>query len=114
MFLPEDIPHTLHTRVKRILGNPVEEDYSSFLQGLKSEADVYINLKLDDGIELEPVQKRLAVTLYVQYSMFSRTENENIARDKIITLDGLLDACNQKYRSSKKENTKFIPRMRVF
>lgn len=115
MFDPmKDIPETLHNRVKRILKTGNDEEYNAFLDGLASEAEVYIDMKLDEGITLSPGQKKLAVTLFVQYSMFSKTENESIARDKIITLDGLLDACNEKYRESKKEVRKTKRGIEVF
>lgn len=106
MFDKKNIPETLHYRVKKILGmtsSESENEYDSFLNSLAIEAKVYISTKLDNGAVLKIEQEKLAVDLYVQYSMFSKTENENVARDKIITLDGLLDSINSKYRESKKE-----------
>lgn len=103
LLVIDDIPQSLHNRVKRILGITNSEDYESYIATIISEAEVFLKMKLSDGIVLADDEKRLAINLYVQYTMFSKTENENVARDKIITLSELISSVNEKYSEKKNE-----------
>lgn len=109
----ENIPAPLHYRVKKILAIVNDEDYITYLDSIKSEAKVYIKTKLDDKATLDVDQERLAVDLYIQYQMFAKTENESVANDKIITLDGMLDSVNHKWRENNKEVRK-VRGLRVY
>lgn len=99
----ENIPDTLHYRVKKILAMTNDVDYIAYLDSIKAEAKVYIKTKLDDKAVLDTDQEKLAIDLYIQYQMFAKTENEAISNDKIITLDGMLDSVNYKWRENNKE-----------
>ena len=99
----ENIPATLIYRVKKILGLTSDEDCITYLDSIKAEAKVYIKTKLDDKATLDVDQEKLAIDLYIQYQMFAKTENESISNDKIVTLDGLLDSVNYKWRENNKE-----------
>lgn len=98
----ENIPDTLHYRVKKILAITNDEDYRTYLDSIKSEAEVYIKTKLDDGISIDTGQMNLATDLYIQYQMFAKTENEAFSSDKILILDGMLDSINYKWREKNK------------
>lgn len=102
----ENIPSSLHYRVKKILGISSDDDYISYLDSIKSEAKVYLETKLDDGATLTGPQNNLATDLYIQYQMFAKTENEAISNDKIVTLDGMIDSINYKWREKNKETKK--------
>lgn len=99
----ENIPSTLLYRVKKILALTSDEDCITYLDSIKAEAKVYIKTKLDDKAVLDIEQEKLATDLYIQYQMFAKTENEAISNDKIITLDGMLDSVNYKWRENNKE-----------
>lgn len=99
----ENIPTPLLYRVKKILGITSDDDCITYLDSIKAEAKVYIKTKLDDKAVLDIEQESLAIDLYIQYQMFAKTENESISHDKIVTLDGMLESINYKWRENNKE-----------
>ncbi|MGL5315463.1 MAG: hypothetical protein ACRC92_19575 [Peptostreptococcaceae bacterium] len=113
MKVYENIPSSLHYRVKKILGLANDEDYIAYLDSIKSEAKVYIKTKLDDEASLDNDQTNLAIDLYIQYQMFAKTENEAISHDKIVTLDGMIESVNQKWREKNKDVRK-VRGLRVY
>lgn len=80
-----------------------KSEYDSYLETLKNEAKIYIAMRLIDDIKLTQTQEEIAIGFYVEYTLFSKMNSHEIAKDKIDSLDGLLRNMNSKYREKKQE-----------
>lgn len=115
IFDLKKIPETLHWKLKKILGITSDAEYQDYIDSLASEASVYIKMKLDDDVVLNNDQEELLKTLYVHYTMFSKTENEQISLDKLDTLNLVIEDLNKKNDKKKiTEEKKSIRRITVW
>ncbi|MGL6101112.1 MAG: hypothetical protein ACRC0G_16000 [Fusobacteriaceae bacterium] len=95
-----DIPSNLQYQIKKILG----DGYDAYIEGLKLEADVYLKMNLSEDIVLQEDERLLAVSLFVEYRMFSKVGSDSVAVDKIRTLNSLLSRINEKSKDKKSED----------
>ncbi|MGL5950234.1 MAG: hypothetical protein ACRCZH_02280, partial [Cetobacterium sp.] len=86
-ILKIDIPSNLQYQIKKILG----DGHEAYIEGLQLEADVYLKMNLNDEVTLEENERLLAVSLFVEYRMFSKVGSDSVATDKIRTLNSLLE-----------------------
>lgn len=103
MYNPkESIPAFIHDTVMDAMGVS-QEEYDSYLKTLENEAKTYIAMRLVDEIKLTENQEEIAIGFYVEYTLFSKMNTHEVAKDKIDSLDGLLRNMNSKYREKKQE-----------
>lgn len=98
-ILKIDIPSNLQYQIKKIFG----EESEAYIDGLQLEADVYLKMNLNDDVILEENERSLAISLFVEYRMFSKVGSDSVAIDKIRTLNSLLDRVNEKFKDKRAE-----------
>lgn len=101
-----NIPRTIHEKVMKRMKVENEEEYSEYLKSLEEEACTYISTKVIFPYEeIDVKQLEMFKGLYIQYTMFSKVEKEEVAQDKIVVLNELLESLNIK-NGIKKDSVK--------
>lgn len=112
MIKEYNIPQTIHDKIMKRMRVTDEEEYSEYLKGLEVEASTYISTKSIFPYEkIEEKQLEMFRGLYIQYTMFSKVEKEEIAQDKINLLNELIEALNVKHEiknNSGERGVKFL------
>lgn len=103
------IPPNIVYQIKKVLGT----GYTMFIEGIKSDAEVYLNMYLDKEVILTKEERRLAVSLFAEYRMFSQAGSE-ISVNKINTLKSLIERINEKNRTEKLERRTVKKGLMVF
>lgn len=85
-----------------------EQNYKEMLESLSSEAITFLGMKIHKDLELEEKEFNLLRSLYVQYSLFSKMENEEIAQDKMDLLIGTINSINSRYKKELEKNNSFL------
>lgn len=90
-----NIPETI-LRKARLASKLTEEQFAEYLTQLQREAEVYcLNFFITNEVSEEVLA--LCIDLYVQYSLFSKIEYEEIGRDKLDTLHSIIASFNANY-----------------
>lgn len=80
----------------RLANKMTEEDFKNYLENLENEGKAYIdNFLKDKNIKSEILE--LCINLYLEYSIFSKIEYEDISRDKLNLLHNIIKELNEKY-----------------
>lgn len=90
------IPQTLLDKVKRAM-RMEEIEFNEYLISLEQEALAYIeSLIYADVNSLNNEVKKIMISFYIQYALYSKLEKDEISQDKLNFLDNYIAGYNDK------------------
>lgn len=92
-----NIPDTILKKA-RIANRMTEEEFATYLEQLQEEGRTYC-LNFFTTEDVEESLLKLCTEHYVQYTIFSKIEYEEVSRDKLDTLHSIIVAYNKNYES---------------
>lgn len=97
------IPQTLLDRVKRAM-KLEEKDFKIYISSLELEARVYVkNLLYVDFDSLDPANKSIFISFYLQYALYSKIEKDEISQDKLDFLHTYINGFNSRVEKLEKD-----------
>lgn len=98
-----NIPQSLLDRVKRAM-KMEEEDFKTYLSSLETEAGVYVkNLLYVDFNSLDEENRKIFISFYLQYALYSKIEKDEISQDKLDFLHTYINGFNERVEKLEKD-----------
>lgn len=98
------IPQGLLDRVKRLM-KLEDDEYNEYLSSLELEAQAYIKgLLYIEYDNLDDEIKKIMVSFYIQYALYSKLEKDEISQDKLDFLNNYIQGYNSKIEKTGKDD----------